>query len=57
MITVESTELNAGVEVSGDYHDFEALYEALHNIVGEEGEFPPYEGARLHVLAVCYDLL
>ncbi|MFZ0368061.1 MAG: hypothetical protein WAM07_00490 [Halobacillus sp.] len=56
MIMVENTELNAGVEVSGDYHDFEALYEAIHNIVGEEGEYPPYEGARLHVLAVCYDL-
>ncbi|MDF2673772.1 MAG: hypothetical protein K0R09_2037 [Clostridiales bacterium] len=56
MIFVKNTPNNAGVTVYGDYMDFENLYEALHNITGDEYEFPSYSQIRLRVLAVCYDL-
>lgn len=44
-----------GVAVFGDFLDFENLYDALHEVVGDEGEYPAYELARLRVLGVCYD--
>ncbi|MHB1628483.1 MAG: DUF6904 family protein [Bacilli bacterium] len=56
MIHVRSTPHDAGVEVLGDYLDLDGLYLSLHTVVGDEGEFGHYEGARLRVLGVCYDL-
>jgi len=56
MLFVRNTPNNAGVAIYGDYNDFEGLYEALHDIVGDEGEYAHYEGARLRILGVCYDL-
>ena len=55
MIFVKNTPNNAGVTVYGDYMDFENLYEALHNITGDEYEFHGYSQIRLRVLAVCYE--
>lgn len=56
MIQVVSTPNEAGVSVLGDFEDIEGLYEALHEVVGDEGELERYSGARLRVLGVCYDL-
>ncbi len=56
MIFIRNTPNNAGVAIYGDYNDFEGLYEALHDVVGDEGEYAHYEGARLRILGVCYDL-
>lgn len=56
MIQVKNTPNNTGVTISGDFIDFEALYDSLHEIVGDEGEWEEYEGARLRVLGVCYDI-
>lgn len=56
MIHVSSTPNAAGVAVIGDFLDIEALYEALHTVMGDEGEVTQYEGARLRVMGVCYDL-
>lgn len=56
MIFVHNTPNNTGIAVNGDFKDFEQLYEALHTVVGEEGEFRSFEAARLRVLGVCYDL-
>ncbi len=56
MIFVCNTPNNTGVAIYGDYNDLEGLYEALHDIVGEEGEHLHYGGARLRILGVCYDL-
>lgn len=43
MILVKNTPNNTGVAINGDYLDFEHLYEALHNIIGDEEEFIEYE--------------
>ncbi|MBU9711187.1 DUF6904 family protein [Evansella tamaricis] len=56
MIVAKNTPNNTGIAVYGDYIDFENLYEALHDIVGEEGEFTGYDSARIRILGVCYDL-
>lgn len=56
MIQVKNTPNYTGVTISGDFYDFEALYDSLHAIVGEEGEWQNYVGARLRVLGICYDI-
>lgn len=56
MLTIKNTVNSLGVSILGDYNDFEQLYEALHNIVGEEGSYDNYESSRLRVLGLCYDI-
>ena len=57
MIYLKNTPNYAGVTVYGDYLDFDQLYEALYTILREdEEEGSPYEGARLRILGVCYDI-
>ncbi|KAB8139470.1 hypothetical protein F9U64_00095 [Gracilibacillus oryzae] len=56
MIHANSTTNHAGIKITGDFYDFEKLYESLHTIVGEEGEYYRFDGARLRVLGFCYDL-
>jgi hypothetical protein len=56
MIYAENTPNNTGIAIYGDYLDFEKLYDALHVVVGDEGEFDTFEAARLRVLGVCYDI-
>lgn len=56
MITIKPTPNYAGVEITGDFYDFDQLYEALHKIVGHEDEHPEYFNARIQILGLCYDL-
>ncbi|PZX08336.1 hypothetical protein C7437_1011460 [Psychrobacillus insolitus] len=56
MIHIQNTPNLLGVTATGDIHDFEELYEVLHTIVGEEGEYIYYDAVRLRVLGVCYDI-
>ncbi len=56
MIFVKSTPGGLGVEVLGDYYDFQRLYDALYSIVGEEGKYREYRLSRLRILGFCYDI-
>lgn len=56
MLQITNTPNYAGVTVAGDYQDLDELYDALHEIVGDEDELPQYESARIRVLGVCYDI-
>ncbi|WP_047982642.1 DUF6904 family protein [Ornithinibacillus contaminans] len=56
MLKITPTPNFAGVEVTGDFHDFDLLYESLHRIVGGEDEYPAYESSRMRILGFCYDL-
>lgn len=56
MIFLKNTPNFAGVTVYGDRLDLEGLYESLHTIVGDENEWPSFEGARLRILGVCFDI-
>lgn len=56
MIFAKNTTNNTGIAIYGDFMDFENLYEALHNVVGDEDELVGYYSARIRVLGVCYDI-
>lgn len=56
MIFAKNTPSNTGIAIYGDFMDFETLYEALHNVVGDEDELIGYYSARIRVLGVCYDI-
>ncbi|QHS23418.1 hypothetical protein GWK91_10830 [Virgibacillus sp. MSP4-1] len=56
MISAQNTPNLAGVTISGDHLDFEQLYDAIHDILPDEGEDPIHEGARMRILGFCYDL-
>lgn len=56
MIFAKNTPNNTGIAIYGDFMDFENLYEALHNVVGDEDELIGYYSARIRVLGVCYDI-
>lgn len=56
MLTIQSTELLTGVRVSGDYWDLNELFEAFHQIVGDDNRYYDYLGARQRILVVCYDI-
>ena len=56
MLYAKTTPNYAGVIISGDYRELDALYMAFLMIVGDEGDYRIYEGPRLRVLGVCYDI-
>lgn len=56
MIKLTNTPNMTGVLISGNVEDFEALYDALHTVVGPEELAFALTGARLRVLGLCYDL-
>ena len=56
MIEITSTPNYAGVTITGDFYDFNQLYETLHMVVGDEEKYPVYSSARLRVLGLCYDI-
>ena len=56
MLKVSATTNLAGVTISGDHSDLETLYDSLHEVVGDEGEYRGHAAARIRVLGVCYDI-
>lgn len=56
MLKVSATTNLAGVTISGDHSDLENLYDSLHEVVGEEGEYRGHVAARTRILGVCYDI-
>ena len=56
MLTIQNTELLAGVRISGDYWDLDELYKALHQLIGDENRYYDYQGARLRILGLCHDI-
>ena len=49
------TENLGGFEISGDFFDFDELYQALYKVLGENDY--EYEGAEeIRILGLCYDL-
>ena len=40
MLEIKITENYAGIEVKGDYNDFDKLYDCIFEIVGDEGDYP-----------------
>ena len=56
MLSIITTEKLAGVTISGNYSDLNTLYDALTNIVGDEGSYPDYDRCCLRILGLCYEI-
>lgn len=56
MIKLTNTPNLTGVLIAGDTEDFEALYDALHTVVGPEELAFGLADARIRVLGLCYEL-
>lgn len=56
MLSIKTTKLLTGVEIKGDYEDLNAIYDALSNVVGEEGYYKEYEPCSLRIMGLCYEI-
>lgn len=56
MLDIKVTENYGGIEVKGDYADFEQLYDSIFEIIGDGEDYPTLEKLRIQILAFCYDL-
>ena len=56
MLDIKVTENYGGIEVKGDYADFEQLYDSIFEIIGDGKDYPTLEKFRIQILAFCYDL-
>ena len=56
MLDIKVTENYGGIEVKGDYADFEQLYDSIFVIIGDGEDYPTLEKLRIQILAFCYDL-
>lgn len=56
MITMQPTELLTGVQISGDYWDFDALVEAIYALTGDDNRYYYYLGSRQRLLSTCLKL-
>ena len=59
MITMQPTEQLVGINVQGDYYDFEAFVDAAHRLTGmwpDEDYTDPYYSCSNRLLGICYDI-
>ncbi|MCL1697739.1 MULTISPECIES: hypothetical protein [unclassified Lysinibacillus] len=56
MLSIQSTEQLTGARISGDFWDIDELINAIYKITGDENKYYDYQGARLRILSVCYNL-
>lgn len=56
MISIKTTEKLTGVEIKGSYDDFKHLYDAISNVIGDEGCYKGYHDSQIFVLGLCYDI-
>lgn len=56
MLSINVTKNYGGIEVKGDYDDFEQLYDSIFEIIGDGEDYPTLEKLRIQILAFCYDL-
>lgn len=56
MLSIQSTEQLTGARISGDFWDLDELITAIYAITGDDKKYYDYQGARLRILGVCYNL-
>lgn len=56
MIKIRLTQKYTGLEISGDYSDFDELYEALASLVGIEGEYTSYKASISRISQFGFEL-
>ena len=56
MLSIQSTEQLTGARISGDFWDLDELINAIYTITGDDKKYYDYQGARLRILGVCFNL-
>ena len=56
MLDIRMTKNYAGVEIKGDYDDFDELYDCIYEVIGDEEDNPTLEKFRIQILGFCYEL-
>lgn len=56
MLTMSNTPNHTGVKISGDFFDLDELNQAIYQVIGEEGKYYHYEGLRMRLLGISYDI-
>ncbi|MBT2582740.1 hypothetical protein [Planococcus sp. ISL-109] len=56
MLSMKTTPNHTGVKISGDYFDLDELNQAIYKVIGKEGEYQGYEGSRLRILGISYEI-
>lgn len=56
MIKIKLTPNYTGIEITGDYDDFDELYDAITNVLGSPSKDVREDQMQLHTLGFCYDL-
>lgn len=56
MLALKNTENMTGALISGDYWDLDELCTAIYQLTGEEGRYLDWQGARMRLLGVSYEL-
>lgn len=56
MLSVTNTENMTGVLISGDFWDLDELCTAIYLLTGEKDRYMEWQGARMRLLSVVYDL-
>ncbi|MFC4713346.1 DUF6904 family protein [Planococcus dechangensis] len=56
MLSMKTTPNHTGVKISGDYFDLDELNQAIYKVIGKEGEYHGYEGSRLRILSISYEI-
>lgn len=56
MLSMKTTPNHTGVKISGDYFDLDELNQAIYKVIGKESEYHGYEGSRLRILGISYEI-
>lgn len=56
MLTMMTTPNHTGVKISGDYFDLDDLNQAFYQVIGKDGQYHGYEGARMRILGISYEI-
>lgn len=56
MLSLRNTPNHAGVRISGDYFDLDALNKAIYHVIGNEKKYHNYAGSRNRLLGIAYEI-
>jgi hypothetical protein len=56
MLSISHTENLTGARISGDYWDLDEVNQAFYAVIGDENKYYDWEGSRLRVLGVSFEI-
>lgn len=56
MLLLKNTENLTGASISGDFWDLDETCSSIYHLLGEEGRYFEWQGARIRLLSIAYNL-